>query len=328
MLLATMLLIIGLVLLVYGADRLVYGAAAIARSSGVSPMTIGMTIVGVGTSLPELTVATTAAMNYQPDTAIGTVLGSNIANILLILGCTALIRPLSVRSDILKRELPLMLAATVLCGLVLYDSQLTFLNGVLLLAAFAGFIWLMLKIARQATHETGRDPLTDEQMAELPADTSTTVAVLWMALGLIMLPLAARIVTDNGIVVARYFGVSELAIGLTIIAVGTSLPELATSIAGAIKGEHDMVLGNIIGSNICNILLVLGIPALFFPGGAIDPSAFARDYWVMLGVSIVLCVLCMRRRHSIGHTAGALLVCGFIAYVALLFSQHAAEFIQ
>lgn len=327
MLLATLLLIVGLVLLVYGADRLVYGAAAIARSFGISPMIIGIGIVGVGTSLPELTVAVTASMNYQTDTAVGTVLGSNIANILLILGCAALIRPLSVRSDMLRRELPLMLAATILGGFVLYNNQLTLISGVLLLTAFAVVLWWMLKIARSAD-DTGHDPLPHEQMAEVPEDTGSTVALLWMALGLIMLPLAARIVTDNAIVVARYFGVSELVIALTIIAVGTSLPELATSVAGAIKGEHDMVLGNIIGSNICNILLVLGIPALFFPGRAIDPSAFTRDYWVMLGVSVVLCALCLRRRQRIGHTAGALLVCGFIAYVALLFSQHAAEFIH
>lgn len=325
MLLATMLLIVGLVLLVYGADRLVYGAAAMARSFGISPMVTGITIVGVGTSLPELTVSLTSAINHQPDTAVGTVLGSNIANILLILGCAALIRPLSVRSDILRRELPLMLAASVLCGLVLYDSRLTLLNGIILLAAFIAFLWLMLRITRQAIH-SGHDPLADEQIAELPAGTGTTVALLWVALGLIMLPLSARIVMDNSIVVARYFGVSELVIALTIIAVGTSLPELATSIAGAIKGEHDMVLGNIIGSNICNILLVLGLPTLLSPDAVFDPNAFARDYWVMLGVSIVLCILCLRRGHKIGQGAGALLLCGFAAYVMLLFSQHTTEF--
>ena len=164
MLLATLLLIVGLILLVYGADRLVYGAAAIARSFGVPPMIIGMTIVGIGTSLPELTVSLTAVMNNQLNTAVGTVIGSNIANILLILGSAALLRPLSVRSDILRRELPLMLGVTILCGFVLYDNQLSLLDGVILLLTFTAFIWLMLKMARLAMRE-GNDPLTDEQMA-------------------------------------------------------------------------------------------------------------------------------------------------------------------
>lgn len=234
MLLATLLLIVGLILLVYGADRLVYGAAAIARSFGVPPMIIGMTIVGIGTSLPELTVSLTAVMNNQINTAVGTVIGSNIANILLILGSAAILRPLSVRSDILRRELPLMLGVTILCGFVLYDNQLTRVDGVILILAFAAFMWLMLKMARLAMRD-GNDPLTDEQMAELPKDTSNTVALLWIALGLIILPLSAKIIVDNSTVIARYFGVSELVIGLTIIAIGTSLPELATSIAGAIK---------------------------------------------------------------------------------------------
>lgn len=319
MLLATLLLIVGLILLVYGADRLVYGAAAIARSFGVPPMIIGMTIVGIGTSLPELTVSLTAVMNNQINTAVGTVIGSNIANILLILGSAAILRPLSVRSDILRRELPLMLGVTILCGFVLYDNQLTRVDGALLILAFAAFIWLMLKMARLAMRD-GNDPLTDEQMAELPKDTSNTVALLWIALGLIILPLSAKIIVDNSTVIARYFGVSELVIGLTIIAIGTSLPELATSIAGAIKGEHDIVLGNIIGSNIFNILIVLGVPALISQGDTqFDPSAFSRDYWVMLGVSVMLTALCIRRKHKIGRKAGALLLCGFVAYVVLLF---------
>lgn len=212
-----------------------------------------------------------------------------------------------------------MLGVTILCGFVLYDNQLTRLDGVILILAFAAFMWLMLKMARLAMRD-GNDPLTDEQMAELPKDTSNTVALLWIALGLIILPLSAKIIVDNSTVIARYFGVSELVIGLTIIAIGTSLPELATSIAGAIKGEHDIVLGNIIGSNIFNILIVLGVPALISQGDTqFDPSAFSRDYWVMLGVSVMLTALCIRRKHKIGRTAGALLLCGFAAYVVMLF---------
>ena len=324
MFLAIALLIVGLFLLVYGADRLVYGAAVISRSLGVPPLIIGMTIVGIGTSLPELIVSTTAALNGQIDMAVGNVLGSNITNILLILGVAALIHPLAARSEILRRELPLMLAVTVLCGFVLMDGTLSRLDGVLLLTAAAGFILLMLKIARLAQRE-GSDSLTMEQIAELPQDSSNTVAVLWLVLAFIILPLSSRMVVDNATVIAHYFGLSELVVGLTIIAIGTSLPELATSIAGALKGEDDMAIGNIIGSNIFNTVIVLGVPALLSPG-SVDAAAFQRDYWVMLAASVLLSVLCIGRKHRIGHLAGALLLCGFIAYLAVLFFNPFSTF--
>ncbi|CAI1590915.1 Inner membrane protein yrbG [Serratia quinivorans] len=324
MFLAIVLLIVGLFLLVYGADRLVYGAAVISRSLGVPPLIIGMTIVGIGTSLPELFVSTTAALNGQIDMAVGNVIGSNITNILLILGVAALIHPLAARSEVLRRELPLMLAVTVLCGFVLMDGTLSRLDGVLLLAAAAVFILLMLKIARLAQRE-GNDSLTVEQMAELPQDSSNTVAVLWLVLAFIILPLSSKMVVDNATVIAHFFGMSELVVGLTLIAVGTSLPELATSIAGALKGEDDMAIGNIIGSNIFNTVIVLGVPALLSPG-RVDGAAFHRDYWVMLAVSIVLTALCVGRKHRIGHLAGALLLCGFIAYLAVLFFNPFSTF--
>lgn len=321
MLLASLLLIAGLLLLVYGADRLVYGAAAIANCFGIPPMLIGMTIVSVGTSLPELSVALTATMHNQFDTAIGTAVGSNIANILLILGVTALIQPLSVHSNILRCELPLMLIVTILSGFLLYGNQLTRIDGVILLLSSVGFLWLMLKIAGQAMY-SGNDPLTTEQITELPRDTSNTVALLWIAVGLIILPLAAQMVTDNTIIIARYLGVSELVISLTLLAVGTSLPELATSIAGALKNEHDIVLGNIIGSNSFNLLIVLGLPALISPENtAFDVHIMHRDYWVMLGASLLLAALCMRKKLRIGQASGALLVLGFLIYVAVLFHQ-------
>ncbi|ACR67808.1 calcium/sodium antiporter [Edwardsiella ictaluri] len=321
MLLATLLMLIGLLLLVYGADRVVYGAAAVAHALGVAPLVIGMTIVSMGTSLPELTVSLTATLHNQIDTAVGNVLGSNITNILLILGCAALIRPLSVRSDIVRRELPLTLGATILCGFLLYDNQLNRIDGAILMTFFGAFLWLMLKMAHRVM-PGGQDSYTREQIAELPRDTGLPVALLWIALGFIILPLASRMVIDNATVLARYLGVSELIIGLTVIAVGTSLPELATACAGAIKGEHDIVLGNIIGSNTFNILVVLGIPALIGPRNPlIDDAAFARDYWVMLAFTLVLTLLCLRRRHSIGRLTGALLLCAFIAYIGLLYMQ-------
>lgn len=324
MFLAIALLIVGLFLLVYGADRLVYGAAVISRSLGVPPLIIGMTIVGIGTSLPELIVSVTAALNGQIDMAVGNVLGSNITNILLILGVAALIHPLSVQSEILRRELPLMLAVTMLCGFVLMNNTLSRLDGLLLLAAAAGFILLMLKIARRAQQQ-GNDSLTVEQLAELPQDSSSTVAILWLVLAFIILPLSSKMIVDNATVIAHYFGLSELVVGLTIIAVGTSLPELATSIAGALKGEDDMAIGNIIGSNIFNTVIVLGVPALLSPG-SVDPAAFHRDYWIMLAVSIIFSALCIGRKHRIGHLAGALLLCGFITYLAVLFFTPLSTF--
>lgn len=324
MFLAIVLLIVGLFLLVYGADRLVYVAAVISHSLGGPPLIIGITIVGIGTSLTELIISITAALKGQIDMALGNVLGSNIANILLALGGTALIHPLVAHSEVLQRKLPLMLAVTVLCGFVLMENPLSQLDGVLLLATAARFILLMLKIARLAQRE-GRDSLTVEQIAELPQDSSNTVAVLWLVLAFIILPLSSEMVVKNAPVIAHHFGMSELVVGLTIIAIGTNLPDLATSIAGALKGEGDMAIDNIIGSNIFNTVIVLGVSALLSTG-SVDPAAFQRDYWVMLAASILLSALCIGRKHRIGHLAGALLLCGFIAYLALLFFNPFSTF--
>ncbi|OSM97434.1 MULTISPECIES: calcium/sodium antiporter [Lonsdalea] len=314
---ATVLLIVGLILLVYGADRLVYGAAVLARSFAVPPMVIGITIVGLGTSLPELMVSVTAALNHQIDMAVGNVLGSNIANILLILGSATLIRPLTFHSVLVRRELPLMLIVTALCGVLLHDHVLSRLDGVILLLAATASVTLILRMARTA-QQAGVDSLTREQMDELPRDDNSTVALLWLVLGVIILPMATRIVVDNATVIARSFNISELTIGLTVLAIGTSLPELATAIVGTLKKEDDIALGNLIGSNIFNIGIVLGVPALLSPG-ALNPLAFSRDYWVMLGASVLLAALCLRQKRCIGQGAGALLLCAFIAYLAMLF---------
>lgn len=314
MLFATSLLIIGLILLVYGADRLVYSAAVLSRSLGVAPWLIGCTIVVFGTSLPELLVSVTAALNNQIDMAVGNILGSNIINIMLIVGGAALIRPVTFRSDIVRRELPLLLLITLLCGLLLADYSLGRLDGVLLLAA--GYLLIIVTISRLALRE-GSDTLTREQLAELPQDSNNTVAVLWLVLAFIIMPISARMVIDNASVLARYFGLSDLIVGLTVLAIGTSLPELATLVAGALKGENDIALGNVIGSNIFNSVIVLGVPALLSPG-PFNPDAFARDYWVMLAASIILAALCLRKRRRINRLSGALLVCGFIAYLAVL----------
>ncbi|WP_368900105.1 calcium/sodium antiporter [Mixta calida] len=320
MLLATALLVIGLVLLVYGADRLVFSAAILCRSLGIPPIIIGMTIVGIGTSLPELIVSFTAATYGQMDIAVGTAIGSNITNILLILGGAALLHPLTVHSRLVRRELPLMLLVTLLCGVMLFDNQLSRGDGLALIAIAFLYLLFIIRIARRAERDNS-DSLTREQVAELPRDDAgNTVAFLWLAVALIILPMSTRMVIDNATVIADYLGVSELVIGLTIISVGTSLPELATVIAGALKGEDDIAIGNLIGSNIYNMAIVLGLPALIQPG-AFDSAVIERDYWVMLGVSALFTLICLQRSRRIGRRAGAVLLAGFIIWVAVLYLQ-------
>lgn len=325
MLVAIALLIIGLALLVYGADRLVFSAAILSRSLGIPPLIIGVTVVGMGTSLPELIVSVSAATHGQMDIAVGTALGSNITNILLILGGAALIHPLTVHSNLIRRELPLMLLVALLCGIMLFDSQLSRGDGLALIALAACWLLYAITFARRAERDNN-DTLTREQLAELPRDDiSNTVAFLWLAVALIILPLSSRMVIDNATVMADYFGISELVIALTIISVGTSLPELATVIAGALKGEDDIAIGNLIGSNIYNMVIVLGIPALVHPG-SFDTSAFARDYWVMLAVSTLFTLICLQRSRRIGRVAGALLLCGFILWVVMLYGFPSVTF--
>lgn len=211
--------------------------------------------------------------------------------------------PLSVHSNLIRRELPLMLLVTLLSGFMLFDNQLSRLDGIGLIAIAAIYLMVVIRIARKAERDNN-DTLTREQLAELPREESgNTVAFLWLAVALIILPMSTRMVIDNATAFADYFGVSELVMGLTLIAVGTSLPELATVIAGALKGEDDIAIGNLIGANIYNIAIVLGLPALIHPG-SVDYHAFARDYWVMLGVSVLFALLCLLRRRRVGRTAG------------------------
>ncbi|MDE9579795.1 calcium/sodium antiporter [Citrobacter koseri] len=317
MLLATALLIIGLLLVVYSADRLVFAASILCRAVGIPPLIIGMTVVSIGTSLPEIIVSVAASLHGQLDLAVGTALGSNIINILLILGLAALFHPFTVHSDVLRRELPLMLFVSVLAGSVLHDGELSRSDGIFLLLLAVLWLLFIVKIARLAERQ-GNDSLTREQVAELPREGGLPVAFLWLGIALIIMPMATRMVVDNATVLANYFAMSELTIGLTVIAIGTSLPELATAIAGIRKGENDIAIGNIIGANISNIAIVLGLPALITPGD-VNPLAFGRDYSVMLLVSIVLALLCWRRPRQIGRSAGVLLTGGFIVWLAMLY---------
>ncbi|EJB0385261.1 TPA: calcium/sodium antiporter [Vibrio parahaemolyticus] len=321
MLEAVALLIVGLVLLVWSADKLVFGSAAIARNVGISPLVIGMTILAMGSSAPEMMVSATAAWDGKTDTAVGNVLGSNIANIALILGITALIKPLSISSAVIRRELPLMIAVTVLAGILLWNSHLGFYEGVLLFVLFGAFLFAMLQISRK--EQKSGDAFLEDQESEIPQGVSSPKAIMWVVIGLILLPLAASLLVDNAVIIAKHFGMSDLVIGLTIIAIGTSLPELAASLAGVLKGEDDMAVGNIIGSNVFNILAVMGLPGIINPS-TLSEYAMGRDFWVMLGVSLLLVAMCLGKSRSINRLEGAILFTCFLGYQVYLFANMAA----
>ncbi|PSV26658.1 MULTISPECIES: calcium/sodium antiporter [unclassified Photobacterium] len=319
MLEAIVLLCVGLVLLVWSADRLVYGAAALAKNFGVAPLVIGMTILAMGSSAPEMMVSATAALAGKTDTAVGNVLGSNIANIALILGITAMLKPLSISSTIIRRELPLMLGVTVIAGLLLWDNYLGRMEGAFLAVLFVLFLLAMLKISKSSKN----DPLAEEQEAEIPTGVKNSSAIIWVFIGLGLLLYSSDMVVESAVVIAKHYGMSDLVIGLTIIAVGTSLPELAASIASIYKGEDDMAVGNIIGSNVFNILAVMGIPGLLNPS-VLSPLAMGRDFYVMLGLSVLLLLMALGKRRRINRVEGGLLVLCFIAYQAYLFLNISA----
>ncbi|WP_165310194.1 calcium/sodium antiporter [Vibrio ziniensis] len=318
---AVAFLLVGLIILVWSADKLVFGSAALARNFGISPLVIGMTILAMGSSAPEMMVSATAALNGKTDTAVGNVLGSNIANIALILGITALIKPLSISSPVLRREFPLMIAVTLLAGAIMWNNHLGFYEGVLLFALFGVFIIAMLKISRN--EQKNGDLLLEEQESEIPNDVTNPKAAMWIVIGLILLPISAGLLVDNAVIIAKYFGMSDLVIGLTIIAVGTSLPELAASVAGVLKGEDDMAVGNIVGSNVFNILAVMGIPGILNPS-MLSEHAMGRDFWVMLGVSLLLVVMALGKSRSINRIEGTILCMTFLAYQTYLFMNMAA----
>ncbi|MEP1551473.1 MAG: calcium/sodium antiporter [Paraglaciecola sp.] len=310
--------LVWLVVLSWAADRFVYGASALAKNSGVSPMIIGLTIVAMGSSAPEIMVAATASFNGVTDTAVGNALGSNITNIALVLGLTALLKPLSIASSTLKKEMPILLLVCVMAVYFLSDFVLTRFEGIILIMLFfatiGGLTWMSLNMDKG-------DPLEPETENEIPSDVSTGKAIFWVIVGMIVLPLSAHFMVGSAEIIARYFGLSELVIGLTIIAIGTSLPELAACIAGVLKNEDDLALGNIIGSNIFNILAVLAMPGLIAPG-AIDSSAASRDGYVMLGLTVLLIIFSFNFRGSrrINRVEGLCLLACFGAYQFLLFS--------
>jgi len=316
------ILLLALIALVWSADKFVFGASSLARNLGISPMIIGLTIVAMGSSAPEMMVAATASLQGNVNTAIGNAIGSNITNIALVLGLTALLKPLAVSSQTVKREIPLILAITALAYIMLLNQHFSFIEGIILVVGFTTYILALLFITLQKTKgKPSDDPLILEAEKDVAPAAPMKYSILWLAIGMLVLPLSAHYLVDSSVFIAKAFGISDLVIGLTIIAIGTSLPELAASIASIIKKEDDLALGNIIGSNIFNLLAVLPIAAIIAPGD-IDALATTRDAPYMLAITLLLFVLCFSRKRGyfrITRVKGTLLLFTFITYQLLLF---------
>jgi cation:H+ antiporter len=318
-----LILLLSLITLVWSADKFVFGASSLARNYGISPMIIGLTIVAMGSSAPEMMIAATASLNGNPNTAVGNAIGSNITNIALVLGLTALFQPLSVSSSTIKRELPLIFAITALAYFILADSHFSFNEGLLLFIGFVVYIAALLLITiKRAKQNPMDDKMVLEAEQEVPEAVSKPRSFFWLGFGMVLLPLSASYLVDSSVFIAKAFGISDLVIGLTVIAVGTSLPELAASIMSIIKKEDDLAMGNIIGSNIFNVLAVLSLAGLISPGD-IDNDAAVRDGPYMLATTFLLFLLCFSRsgKFRITRAKGLLLLSVFIGYQILLFSQ-------
>ena len=314
----------GFLLLVWAADRLVAGASALARNLGVSPLIIGLTIVGFGTSAPELVVSAVATVRGNAGLAVGNAIGSNIANMGLILGFTAIIYPLHLESTTLKREYPLLLLIMLVCLFMALDLQYTRVEGVLLLLGLVGMVtWL----ARLGMQRPASDPLAVELEAEIPTDVPTRVAVFWLLISMIALPASSHFLVEGAIGIARTLGVTDTVIGLTVVAFGTSMPELATAVTSAFRKEDDLAIGNIIGSNMFNLLGVLGIAAAIRPI-EVQPMILARDFPVMFLLTGLMFLLASdwRGPGRIGRSAGVLLLVIFVGYQVMVWTD-AANFI-
>lgn len=289
MLLNFVVLAVGLGVLVIAADKFVIGTASIARNLGIPPLLIGLTIVGLGTSAPEILVSAISSWQGNSGLAIGNAIGSNIANIGLILGCTALISPLAFKSDLLKRELPILMSVSMVCYLLAFDG-LTPVDGVIMLFMLALFLIWLIRSAKTQRQDAVVDPLQQEVVAEMPDSVSNKKAWVLFSLGLIGLLVSSRVLVWAAVKIAVSFGVSDLVIGLTIVALGTSLPELAASISSVLKKEDDLAVGNVIGSNMYNLLAVYSLPGLIAPG-AVAESVITRDFPVMLALTAALFIL-------------------------------------
>lgn len=307
------LLIAGLALLTWSADRFIAAAASLVRHWGVSPMLVGVFVLGVGTSAPEIAVSINASLRGVPDIALGNALGSNITNIGLVLAICALLRPLPVLSSALRGEFPAVLGVGVLVLAIVWDGQFARWEGLGLLGLF---LLVMGWLAWRSLRGPADDPLLAEIQAHSEPEMALRPALGWLLVGLIGLPLSADIFVQGASGIARSLGVSELVIGLTIVAFGTSLPELAASLGSALRGETEMALGNILGSNLFNALIVFGVPGAIAPG-AVDAALLTRDVPVMLAMTVFLYAMSMWRKR-IGRLSGTLLLSSFAGYLFIL----------
>lgn len=320
-------ILVGFIGLIWSADRFVAGAAGIAKGMGMTPIMIGLTIVAMGTSAPEIIVAINAALAGSGALAIGNAIGSNLANVGLVLGITAIIVPIPIAAGLIKREIPLLLAATLAVIFFISDNYLSIADGVIFLLILATIFYYLV------TSKSHQPDAAHEADVESIPNVDNKKAWLLFAIGLILLIVSSRILVWGAKDIALSLGVSELIIGLTIVAVGTSLPELAATIASALKGHHDIAIGNIIGSNLFNLLAVMAMPALLNPT-ALEPEVFSRDYLSMTAMTILLAIIIgshflLKRNKTepqassiigrIGRTEGGLLLLAYGAYYYLLF---------
>jgi len=309
----------GLSLLVWSAGRFVEGSAATARHFGMPPLLIGMVIVGFGTSAPEMVVSALAATQGNPGLALGNAYGSNITNIALILGVTALISPIAVHSQVLRKELPILTAITALAAWQIWDGNITRPEALVLLGVFAALMtWTIWQGMQKKADTLGSEMAQELEVHAMPLSR----AVLWLVVGLTLLIASSRILVWGAVEIARNFGVSDLIIGLTIVAIGTSLPELASSVIATRKGEHDIALGNILGSNLFNTLAVVGIAGVIHPM-AVGPEVFYRDILVMAALTVSLFVFGygFRGPGRINRFEGAALLVAYAGYTAYLASS-------
>lgn len=309
----------GLALLIWSADKFVAGAVATALNLGMTPIMVGLTVVAFGTSAPELVVSTIAALEDSSNLAIGNAIGSNIANIALVLGITTLISAIPIKDSTLRTEFPILLIATLAASYFIWDAKLEFMDGIALLT----ILLLSLVALAKLQHKVADD---FEEVSE-NADISAFKAYTLLAVSILLLLVSSHTLVWGATGIARELGVSELVIGLTIVALGTSLPELAASIASALKGHHDLALGNIIGSNLFNLLAVMAIPALINPP-KLDAQALHQDYGVMLlltaGLAVAAYASKLRHHQHIGKFVGTLLFASYLGYLALLTYQATA----
>ncbi|MEQ6917598.1 calcium/sodium antiporter [Halomonas aquatica] len=320
MIVPAMAVVAGLVLLVWSAERFVDGAAATSARLGLSPLLIGMLVIGFGTSAPELVVSVLASSQGNPGLALGNAYGSNIANIGLILGLVALISPLAVHSSVVRRELPVLGGVTLLSALLLWGGVIERLEAVLLLVLLAAFIGYSVFLGlRNGTDALG--PEAEESLRVHPM--SLKAGLVWTGVGLLLLVISSRILVWGAVAIAQGFGVSDLVIGLTVVAVGTSLPELASSISALRRHEHDLVLGNVVGSNLFNTLGVVGLAGVIAPIEA-GREVLLRDWSLMAAMTVMLSVFAMGwrgREGRINRTEGAVLLAMFIGYTAYMVSM-------